>query len=128
MTQSDTPFSAADYDVTDAAHKLISSARVEGTPVYDRLGEPTGSIHSVMIDKFTGQVAYAVLTFGGIFGFGERAYLLPWSMMRYDKEMNGYCIDERKEAIEATPYMTLDHTDRPQFTDEPLYRHWDEYL
>src|SRR5215475_10212444 len=47
---------------------LIGSDKVEGTPVYDAKGERIGSIERVMIDKKSGQVAYAVLSFGGFLG------------------------------------------------------------
>ena len=46
---------------TDETSSLISSDKVEGTAVYDRRGEKLGSIHSVMIDKISGKVAYAVM-------------------------------------------------------------------
>src|SRR3546814_16665593 len=51
-------------NVLDESHELISSARVEGTHVFNPQGEKLGSGHSVMIHKNTGQVAYAVLSFG----------------------------------------------------------------
>jgi sporulation protein YlmC with PRC-barrel domain len=119
---------ATNDDVPEEGHRLISSTRIEGTPVFDRRGEKIGSIRSVMIDKQSGQVAYAVLTFGGWFGIGTRVYPLPWAMMHYDREQRGYCLDLRREDVEDAPYMTLDQADRPRQSQEPVYRHWDEYL
>jgi sporulation protein YlmC with PRC-barrel domain len=110
------------------SHDLISSLRVEGTPVFDRRGEKMGSIHSVMLDKVSGQAAYAVLSFGGFLGFGTRVYPVPWSMLTYDKGLHGYYITVTREDIEAAPYMELDKADRPIETAEPVYRHWDQYL
>jgi len=115
-------------DVADVAHRLISSHRIEGTPVFDRYAKKIGAVHSVMIDKESGQVAYAVLTFGGFLGVGSRAYPLPWSMLTYDRDQHGYCLDLRLEDIEQAPYMTLDRADRPHTVEEPAYRHWDAYL
>jgi len=117
-----------DTDIADPAHRLISSNRIEGTPVFDRYGKKIGTIHSVMIEKQSGQVAYAVLTFGGFLGLGSRAYPLPWSMLTYEREQHGYCVELRREDIESAPYMTLDQADRPHTSQEPVYRHWDEYL
>jgi len=117
-----------DDGIEDRAHRLISSARIEGTPVFDRRADKVGSVHSVMIDKQSGQVAYAVLRFGGWLGFGSRVYPLPWSMLRYDPEQHGYCLNVGREAIEGAPYMTLDQAVRPRQTEEPAYRHWDTYL
>ena len=45
--------------------RLIASDKVEGTAVYDRQGNRLGSVYNVMIDKYSGQVAYAVMSFGG---------------------------------------------------------------
>jgi hypothetical protein len=128
MTDTVAAAGAANDGIADVSHQLISSARIQGTPVYDRLGGKIGSVHALMIDKQSGQVAYAVLTFGGFLGLGSRAYPLPWSMLSYDREQHGYCLDLRREEIESAPYMTLDQADRPQLVQEPAYRHWDEYL
>ena len=95
-------------DVADVEHRLISSNRIEGTPVFDRYTKKIGAIHSLMVEKESGQVAYAILTFGGFLGVGARAYPLPWSMLTYDREQRGYCLDLRYEDIEEAPYMTLD--------------------
>jgi len=96
--------------------------------VVDRYAKKIGAIHSLMIDKESGQVAYAVLTFGGLLGLGARAYPLPWAMLTYDSEQRGYCIELRRDEIEQAPYMTLDKADRPHLVQEPAYRHWDDYL
>lgn len=113
---------------TDTERRLISSARVEGTAVYDRYANKMGSIHSIMLDKVSGQAEYATLTFGGFMGLGARVYPIPWGMLRYDPELKGYCLDLRREDIEAAPYITLDKADRPQEVAEPAYRHWDQYM
>lgn len=130
----DIPAAAASNDgtvddaIADRTHRLISSARIEGTPVFDRRGDKVGSVHSLMIDKQSGQVAYAVLRFGGLLGFGARVYPLPWPMLRYDAEEHGYSLEIGREEIEDAPYMTLDQADRPRHAEEPAYRHWDTYL
>jgi PRC-barrel domain len=67
---------------TDEASSLISSDKVEGTEVYNRQGEKLGSIHSVMIDKVSGKVAYAVMSFGGFLGMGRP--LPPPALARVD--------------------------------------------
>ena len=56
---------------------LIGSDKVEGTPVYRSNGERVGQIDRVMIDKLSGKVAYAVMSFGGFLGIGEDYYPLP---------------------------------------------------
>jgi len=63
---------------------LIGSDKVEGTDVYNARGEHMGSIERVMIDKRSGQVAYAVLSFGGFLGIGSDYYPVPWAALTYD--------------------------------------------
>src|SRR5262245_12691314 len=69
---------------------LIGSDKVEGTYVYDAKGENIGSIERVMIDKQSGQVAYAVLQFGGFLGIGSDYYPIPWQSLTYDTGLGGY--------------------------------------
>ena len=73
--------SAAKTDETD---RLIASNKVEGTAVYNRQGERLGSIYNFMVDKRSGQVEYAVMSFGGFLGIGENYYPLPWKALTYD--------------------------------------------
>ena len=68
---------------------LIGSDKVEGTYVYDAKGEHIGSIERVMIDKRSGQVAYAVLSFGGFLGIGTDYYPIPWASLSYDTSLGG---------------------------------------
>ena len=65
MPQTDTP------RVT-TGKPLIESDRVEGTPVYNPSGNNIGSIKRLMIEKVSGKVAYAVMSFGGFLGNGSR--------------------------------------------------------
>jgi sporulation protein YlmC with PRC-barrel domain len=90
---------------------LISSARVEGTTVYDSKGEKIGSIDCVMIDKISGQVAYAVLQFGGFVGIGSDYYPIPWSALKYDTALGGYQIDITEEQLKNAPKYTSDSWD-----------------
>jgi hypothetical protein len=58
---------------------LIESDRVEGTTVYDPQGNDIGSIKRLMIEKISGRVAYAVMSFGGFLGMGEDEHAVPWA-------------------------------------------------
>ncbi|MGZ8349541.1 MAG: PRC-barrel domain-containing protein [Allosphingosinicella sp.] len=101
----------------DFRHQLISSRRVEGTPVYNRTDQHLGSIHSVMIDKKNGKIAYAVLSFGGFFGLGENVYPVPWEVLTYDVDLDAYVVDLTREQLENAPTLRLDQADRPQPQD-----------
>ncbi len=96
----------------DTAHELISSARVEGTPVFGGDGEKIGTIEAVLIHKVTGQATYAVLTFGGLLHRREHVYPLPWSQLTYDRNSHGYVIDLTRDEIEAAPKVLATDVDR----------------
>ncbi len=100
-------------EAQDFAHALISSRRVEGTAVYGEDGEKLGTIHSVMIGKRSGQVAYAVLSAGGWLGIGAHVHPLPWELLTYDVDRDGYVVSIGREQLRNAPSMTLDETDRP---------------
>ena len=59
---------------------------------YDAKGEKVGYIERVMIDKISGKVSYAVLSFGGLLGIGDDHYPLPWQTLKYDTNLGGYVV------------------------------------
>ena len=88
---------------TDETHRLISADKVKGTVVYNSSGDKLGTVENVMIDKQSGKVAYAVMSFGGFLGIGERYHPLPWSTLDYDVQQDGYCVPMSKEVLEKAP-------------------------
>ena len=103
----------APSEIVDEAHSLISSRRVEGTPVCSRDGHKLGTVHSVMIGKRDGRVSYAVLSAGGVLGFRAHVHPLPWELLTYDVDREAYVVDVSQDQLAAAPAMTLDDTDRP---------------
>ncbi|MEC3910606.1 PRC-barrel domain-containing protein [Sphingobium sp. CR2-8] len=94
---------------------LIASDRVEGTAVYNRQGEKLGRISNFMVDKVSGHVRYAVLSFGGFLGMGNDHYPLPWSMLTYDTGQGGYVVDLNKSLLDNAPRYA--NEDRPDYDD-----------
>ena len=101
---------------TDENMRLISSEKVEGTPVVGRSGQSLGRIENFMVDKYTGRVAYAVMSFGGLGGFGRNVFPLPWPLLSYDEEKGGYLLDITREELANAPRFEVN--DRPDFTPE----------
>jgi sporulation protein YlmC with PRC-barrel domain len=83
--------------------QLIGSDMVEGTNVYRSNGDKVGEIERVMIDKHSGKVAYAVMSFGGFMGIGEDYYPLPWSMLKYNTELDGYEVNISEQQLKGAP-------------------------
>jgi hypothetical protein len=92
----------------EETRRLIASNKVEGTPVFNRAGEPLGMIYNFMVDKITGQVAYAVMSFGGFLGIGESYHPLPWRALTYDTRLGGYIVDVDQKRLEEAPRSGAD--------------------
>lgn len=82
---------------------LIGSDKVEGTAVYGSNGEKMGSIERVMIEKRSGRVSYAVLSFGGFLGIGDDHYPLPWQSLTYNTELGGYQVAITNDQLQDAP-------------------------
>jgi len=82
---------------------LIGSDKVEGTAVYGANDTKIGSIERVMIDKMSGRVSYAVLSFGGFLGIGDDHYPLPWQSLKYDTSLGGYRTGITETQLKGAP-------------------------
>ena len=87
---------------------LIGSDKVEGTAVYGADSQKIGSIQRVMIDKLSGKVSYAVLSFGGFLGIGDDYYPLPWQSLKYDTRLGGYITGITQERLQRAPKYARD--------------------
>ncbi len=83
--------------------RLIASNKVEGTPVYNELGDELGAIHNFMVDKYTGQVAYAVMVSGAFLGFGGSHHPLPWRALNYEPTVGGYVLKGDDQQLTNAP-------------------------
>jgi sporulation protein YlmC with PRC-barrel domain len=92
--------------------ELIAAEKVRGTAVYNSAGDSLGSIHDLMIDKRSGRVAYAVMSFGGFLGIGEKYHPLPWNVLTYDEGKGGYNIDLTSDQLRDAPSYSMDELSR----------------
>jgi sporulation protein YlmC with PRC-barrel domain len=91
-------------DVTQiTSGTLIAAERVNGTNVYNPAGEKLGSVEDIMLDKVSGRAIYAIMSFGGFLGMGEKHHPLPWSSLKYDTGKEGYVVDLDKKKLEGAP-------------------------
>lgn len=93
------------------ASTTISSRDVNGTSVYSPAGDQLGHIDHLMIDKKSGNVAYAVMAFGGFLGMGEGHHPVPWTKLRFDTKLDGYVTDVTQEQLQAAPERPDDWQD-----------------
>jgi sporulation protein YlmC with PRC-barrel domain len=98
------------------AHPLIPADRVNGTDVYSKAGERLGKIEDVAIEKVSGAVAYAILSFGGVLGLGSKFHPVPWKLLKYDEDKRAYVIPLKKADLEKAPM--IDETELSGWNDE----------
>ena len=95
-------------DVMAKPHQLIASDRVEGTAVRRPNGDKIGHIERLMIDKITGKVSYAILSFGGFLGMGTNLLPLPWARLTYNPRFEAYQLDIDDEELKRAPSFRAD--------------------
>lgn len=83
--------------------RLITASRIKDTAVFNSYGDQIGTVIDMSIDRSTGQVIYALMSFGGFLGIGEKFHPLPWDVLKYDTERDGYVIPLTKEELESAP-------------------------
>lgn len=87
---------------------LIAAEKVNGTNVYNLAGDKLGNVDDIMIDKVSGRAIYAVMSFGGFLGMGEKFHPLPWAKLKYDAHKGGYVVNLDKKALEDAPSYDRD--------------------
>jgi sporulation protein YlmC with PRC-barrel domain len=103
-------------------NSLIASDKVEGTPVRRSDGEKIGTIERVMIEKRSGKVGYAVMSFGGFMGLGEDYYTLPWSVLKYNVQLDAYELNLSEDQLRGAPRRSAEGR------DASYDREWEEHV
>lgn len=83
--------------------RLLSASSLLSDRVQQPSGEHLGDLKELMIDLDTGRISYAVLSFGGLFGLGDKLFALPWSVFRVDTDERVLVLDVPKETLEQAP-------------------------
>ena len=104
------------------AHNLIGSDRVEGTAVRRSNGEKVGTIERLMIEKVSGKVVYAMMSFGGFLGMGEDYYTLPWGVLTYNTELDAYELNLTDDQLRGAPQRSAEGR------DASFDRDWEEHV
>ena len=118
VTENDGPL---EYDETKM---LISADKVQGTAVYDKNSEKIGSVDSIMLNKYTGKVAYSVMSFGGFLGIGERYHPLPWDVLTYDLDLGGYKLTQAGAELTEAPHYSRSEIDNRDYVGNPAVAGW----
>lgn len=87
----------------DTGGRVIAASKVNGTSVYNPAGEKLGNVYDVMLNKVSGKAEYAVLSFGGFLGIGDKYHPLPWNQLKYDLGQGGYVVNIDRSRLEGAP-------------------------
>jgi sporulation protein YlmC with PRC-barrel domain len=89
--------------------RVLSASTLAGDRVQNSAGEDLGKVHEIMIDIPSGKVAYAVLSFGGFLGMGDKLFALPWSALTLDEDVKRFILDIDKKKLENAPGFDKDN-------------------
>jgi hypothetical protein len=95
--------------------RVLSASTLTGDGVKNLQGEDLGHIKDLMIDLPSGRVAYAVLSFGGVLGMGNKLFAVPWGALQLDTEQECFLLDADKSRLKKAP--GFDKNNWPQTDD-----------
>ncbi len=89
--------------------RVLSASTINGDTVRNLAGEDLGKVHDLMIDLASGRIAYAVLSYGGFLGMGDKLFAVPWSSLRIDEDDKSVILDVNKSVLERAPGFDKDN-------------------
>jgi sporulation protein YlmC with PRC-barrel domain len=95
--------------------KVLAASTLTSDPVRNAAGEDLGKIDEIMIDIPSGRVAYAVLSFGGFLGLGDKLFAVPWNALKVDEDERCFILNVDRKTIEAAP--GFDKNNWPDMSD-----------
>ncbi len=98
--------------------RIFATSALTGNPVRNAMGESLGKIEELMIDIASGRIAYAVLSFGGFLGMGNKLFAIPWTALVLDTNERTFVLNVSKELLKSAP--GFDKKDWPDMADP----HW----
>ncbi len=106
--------------------RILSANTLRGTQVRNSEGDDLGKIEEIMLDQPSGKVAYAVLSFGGFMGMGDKLFAIPWKAISLDQENKQAILDVQPDVLDNAPGFDKDHW--PDFADpqwgESIHSHY----
>ena len=102
------------------SHDTIRATTVKGTDVYNGEGQHLGHIDDIVLSKTSGQAEYAIMSFGGFLGMGERYHPLPWQSLTYDPGLGGYIVNVSRDQLRDAPSYIAE--EEPDWSDPDYVR------
>jgi sporulation protein YlmC with PRC-barrel domain len=115
----------------DVHPEVLSAGTLTGDTVRNQEGEELGKLEEIMIDLDEGRVAYAVLSFGGFMGMGNKLFAIPWEALTVDTANKEIVLNVQKEILDNAPGFDKDNWpqtgDRQWLVDVYSYYGYDPY-
>ena len=89
--------------------QLMGADTLIGNDVYNRAEEDLGDIKEIMLDMESGKIVYAVLSYGGVLGIGEKLFAVPWGALTLDTENKRFILNVEKDKLENAPGFDKDN-------------------
>lgn len=105
--------------------EMMSADTLVGNDVYNKEGEALGGIKDIMLDMRNGRVSYAVLTFGGFLGMGQKLFAVPWEALELDTREKRFVLNVEKGRLKDAPGFDKDHW--PDMADQSWAREIHSY-
>ena len=86
----------------------IRAGKAIGTNVYDGSGKKIGEVKDIVLEKTSNNILFAVVSFGGVLGMGEKYHPVPWSELDYDPGQGGYIVPFTAEQLKAAPSDSIE--------------------
>lgn len=106
-------------------NRLLSSSTLTGDAVRNRKGEDLGKIEDLMIDVNDGSINYAVLSYGGFLGMGDKLFAVPWSALTVAAGEERLVLDIEEQRLKDAP--GFDKNNWPDFADPTFQRSVSDY-
>lgn len=105
--------------------EMMGAETLVGNKVYDTEGEALGGIKEIMLDMRSGRVSYAVLSFGGFLGMGQKLFAVPWEALELDTKEKRFVLNVEKGRLKDAPGFDKDHW--PDMADQSWAREIHSY-
>ncbi|MDX1530108.1 MAG: PRC-barrel domain-containing protein [Rhodothermales bacterium] len=106
--------------------RVLSASTLNGDTVYNTRGEELGTIEDFMLDLENGRISYAVLSFGGFLGLGDKLFAVPTEALQLDTVNERFVLDVNKETLKDAPGFDKDNWPRTADRDflNRVYTHY----
>ena len=98
-----------DYNDSGPGPQIMAADTLDRDSVVNAQGEDLGKIEDIMLDVERGRIAYAVLSFGGLLGMGDKLFAIPWSALTLDADRHCFVLNVDKQRLDNAPGFDKDH-------------------